>query len=147
MTSVGWIRINYGLVYIWIIKERTRVARHGATEVERIPDHAESYNIGHDKEFVFTLFFFFWWYWGLNSGPALWATLPALFCDGFFFRDRVSRTICRDWLWTAILLISASWVTRITGVDHQCPTCFYSWNNVLQQCLWAIFPLHSNFNY
>jgi hypothetical protein len=23
-------------------------------------------------------------YWGLTSGPTLWATPPALFCDGFF---------------------------------------------------------------
>jgi hypothetical protein len=58
-------------------------------------------------------------YWGLNSGPP-WATPPALFCDGIF-RDRVSWTIYPSWLWTAILLISASWVARITGVSHQCP--------------------------
>jgi hypothetical protein len=28
--------------------------------------------------------------WDLNSGPSPWATLPALFCEGFF-RDRVSN--------------------------------------------------------
>jgi hypothetical protein len=38
---------------------------------------------------------------------------------GRFFRDRVSKTICRGWLRTAILLISASWVAGITGVGHQ----------------------------
>jgi hypothetical protein len=32
-------------------------------------------------------------YWGLNSGPSPWTTLPAFFCDGFF-RNRVSETIC-----------------------------------------------------
>lgn len=31
---------------------KTRVARDGATEAEKIPDYAD---IGHDKEFVFTL--------------------------------------------------------------------------------------------
>jgi hypothetical protein len=36
------------------------------------------------------------------------------FCDRYFW-DRVSQTICLGWLWTSILLISASWVTRITG--------------------------------
>jgi hypothetical protein len=36
------------------------------------------------------------------------------FCDRYFW-DRVSQTICLGWLWTSILLISASCVTRITG--------------------------------
>jgi hypothetical protein len=31
------------------------------------------------------------------------------------YRDRVSRTISLDWLQTLILLISASWVARITA--------------------------------
>jgi hypothetical protein len=35
------------------------------------------------------------------------------------FRDRVSCTICLAWLWTMILLVSASWVAGITGVSHQ----------------------------
>jgi hypothetical protein len=34
-----------------------------------------------------------------------------------FFQDRVSKTICLGWLWTMILLISASWVARITDVS------------------------------
>jgi hypothetical protein len=29
-------------------------------------------------------------------------------------------TVCLGWLQTAILLISASWVARITSVSHQC---------------------------
>jgi hypothetical protein len=57
------------------------------------------------------------WCWSLNSGPTSWATL-ALFCNGFFW-DRVLWTICVGWLWTEILLISASWVARMTGVSHQ----------------------------
>jgi hypothetical protein len=27
-------------------------------------------------------------------------------------------TICLGWLWTSILLISTSWVARITGMSH-----------------------------
>jgi hypothetical protein len=38
-----------------------------------------------------------------------------------FFQNRVSQTVCLGWLWTVILLISASWVARITGVSHWCP--------------------------
>jgi hypothetical protein len=34
----------------------------------------------------------------------------------------VSRTICPGWLWSVILLSSASQVARITGVSHQSPT-------------------------
>jgi hypothetical protein len=37
------------------------------------------------------------------------------FGDGLFW-DRVSWTICLGWLWTKILLISASWVARVTGL-------------------------------
>jgi uncharacterized membrane protein YcfT len=39
------------------------------------------------------------------------------FC-GEFFRDRVLHTVCLGWLWTMILLISAFWVARITGMSH-----------------------------
>jgi hypothetical protein len=67
--------------------------------------------------FVCLLSIFFLWYWGLNSGPTPWATHQPFFCDGYF-QDRFSWTICLGWLWTAILLISASWVARITDVSH-----------------------------
>jgi hypothetical protein len=43
-----------------------------------------------------------------STSPFLW----------WVFRDRVSPAICLGWLWTAILLISASWVARITGLSH-----------------------------
>jgi hypothetical protein len=64
--------------------------------------------------------FCFFHCWGLNSRPTPWATPPALFCVGFFW-DRVSQTISPGWLQTSILLISASWVARITGVSHWHP--------------------------
>jgi hypothetical protein len=41
------------------------------------------------------------------------------------FQDRISWTICLGWLWTAILLISVSWVARIRGVSHQCLVIFW----------------------
>jgi hypothetical protein len=66
----------------------------------------------------FFFFFFFLQNWGLTAGPTPQATLPAHFCD-CFFQDRISWTICLIWLQTVILLISASWVTRITGISHR----------------------------
>jgi hypothetical protein len=56
-----------------------------------------------------------------------------------FLRDRVSRTVCLGWLWTVILLISASWVARIIGVSHQCPAHYWF---LLGKCCttWAIMP-------
>jgi hypothetical protein len=56
----------------------------------------------------------------LSRHSTTWATPPALFCDGCF-QDRVSWTICPGWLWSAILIISATWIARITDVSHQCP--------------------------
>jgi hypothetical protein len=38
------------------------------------------------------------------------------FCEGYFW-DRVLGTVCPGWLWTMILLISASLVARITGMS------------------------------
>jgi hypothetical protein len=66
--------------------------------------------------FYIGLYFIFLHYYGLNSGPAPWATPPALpfFCDGFF---RGSQELFDwGWLWTMILI--ASWVSRITGMSH-----------------------------
>jgi hypothetical protein len=71
------------------------------------------------------------------------------FCEGFFW-DRVSRTVCPGGLRTAILLISASWVARITGVSHQCPAgiffffTFFStrgWAQSLDLARQALLPL------
>jgi hypothetical protein len=39
----------------------------------------------------------------------------SLFCVGFF-RYRVLWNICL--LWTTIFMLSASWVARMTGVNH-----------------------------
>jgi ABC-type transport system involved in multi-copper enzyme maturation permease subunit len=49
------------------------------------------------------------------------STSPFFVMD--FYQDRVSQTICHGWLLTAILLISASWVTRIKGMTIS--ACFF----------------------
>jgi hypothetical protein len=42
------------------------------------------------------------------------------FCQGFFW-DRVLQIICLGWIWTAFLLICASYVARVTGMSHWYP--------------------------
>jgi hypothetical protein len=74
---------------------------------------------------LFLFLSFFLWYWALNSGPTPWATPPALFSLWRVFPDRVLWTICPGRLQTMILLISASWVARITTVSHWCPAEIY----------------------
>jgi hypothetical protein len=56
-----------------------------------------------------------------STNPFLW----------WVFSSWVSQTICVGWIQTSILLISASFVTRITGVSHQHPDC--SW------VVWAFY--------
>jgi hypothetical protein len=67
------------------------------------------------------IFFFFGWTWVWTQVQTTWATPPALSVKVFIFWDTLSQTICPGWLWTTILLISASWVARITGVSHWPP--------------------------
>jgi hypothetical protein len=57
----------------------------------------------------------------LSRHSTTWDTPPAFFLCVEYFRARVSWTICLGWLWTLILLISTSWVARITGVSHPMP--------------------------
>jgi hypothetical protein len=54
-----------------------------------------------------------------STSPFLW----------WVFQDRFSWTICLEWLQTVILLISASWVARITGVSHPHPASLTSLRN------------------
>jgi hypothetical protein len=87
------------------------------------------------RSFFLSLFLLQYWY--LNSEPSPWATPGALFLYRVF-RDRVSGTICLGWLWTAVLLFSASWVARITGVRHQCLSLYF----FVLMFLWSpCFPL------
>jgi hypothetical protein len=79
------------------------------------------------------------WYWTLNSGP-LPSTLPALFCDGCFW-DMVSWTVCLSWFQTVILLISASWGARITGVSHQHLAPLRIFDDFASMFFWISCPL------
>jgi hypothetical protein len=56
----------------------------------------------------------------LQSRSTIWATPPVHFAL-VILEMGVLQTICLDWPWTVILLISASQVARITGVSHWCP--------------------------
>jgi hypothetical protein len=71
------------------------------------------------SNFSFFLSFFFFQYWGLNSRYTPWATH-----DGSS-RDRISWTICLGWLQTVILLISASWVAKITDMSTAAQLIFF----------------------
>jgi hypothetical protein len=74
-------------------------------------------------------------YWGLNLGPTPWATSLALFKKGFF---KIGSHELFSQL-ALYLLISASWVARITGVSHWClaTLIFYTW--FLQPSNWVLF--------
>jgi hypothetical protein len=74
---------------------------------------------------------------GLKLGLHLEPLRQPYFCDFFFFQDRVSWTICHGWLQTSILLISASWVARITGVGHWCPARFFIFYLFFQCLEWS----------
>jgi hypothetical protein len=58
----------------------------------------------------------------LGRGSITWVTPLTLF-GIMYFQDRVLHTVCPGWLRTTILLISASWIARITGTSHQ-DLCF-----------------------
>jgi hypothetical protein len=62
-------------------------------------------------------FFFFFVVLGLELRAFTLTHSTALFLWRVFW-DRVSWTICLGWLQTTVLLISTSWVARITGVSH-----------------------------
>jgi hypothetical protein len=87
--------------------------------------HLDSYIVIFHYDFNLHFFFFFCstrvWTQGLHLEPL---HQPFLFCDSFF-QDRVLQTLCRGWLQIVILLISAFWVARITGVSHWCPECIF----------------------
>jgi hypothetical protein len=72
------------------------------------------------KSSITLLFYYLFIYFavlGLELRAYTWATPPALLLC-WVFQDRVLRTICPGWLRILILLISASWVTRIIGVSR-----------------------------
>jgi hypothetical protein len=56
------------------------------------------------------------WTQGLMSAGQALVPFHQLFLYTEYFWDRGSWTICQGWLQTAVLLIAASWLFRITGV-------------------------------
>jgi hypothetical protein len=69
-----------------------------------------------------------------------WVIMPALFCVGYFW-DRVWWIFAWGWLRTMILLISASWVARITGVSHQHSAFSIFWSFPYNE---SLFPKHKS---
>jgi hypothetical protein len=78
------------------------------------------------------------------------------FLGMFFFKIGSQGLFAWGWLWTAILLISASWVARITRVSYQCwhEFFFFGGTGVCTQCLcllrshltiWVTFPVLFSF--
>jgi hypothetical protein len=102
----------------------------------------------HSKTLYFSfysIFCFFFWYCGLKLGPTPWATPLALFCESpfGFFKIGSLELFPQAGLQTAILLISASWVARITGVSHPCladPIL----NKQMKKNEWLSAPTHSH---
>jgi hypothetical protein len=75
-------------------------------------------NFGGVGSFVFWVCLVFFFILGLElSAFTLSRSTSPIFVK-FFFKIRSHRPICPGWLQTAILLISASWVARITSVSH-----------------------------
>jgi hypothetical protein len=82
------------------------------------------------RQWVFYCCSVFSQYWGLSSVSCLkgrpstaWVTPSTLYCIGYF-QDSVLQTIFLGWHQTLILLISASWVARITGMKHHWENSF-----------------------
>jgi hypothetical protein len=72
---------------------------------------------------------------GLNLGLTPWANPPALFLWWVFSEIGSWELFTQGWLWTAILLISASPVARITGVSHRRLACYSCFLNSLKLML------------
>jgi hypothetical protein len=60
-------------------------------------------------------------------------SISIFFVLGCQSQGRVSWTICLGWPWTTILLISASWIARITGINHRhlARIFFYLWLDLI----------------
>jgi hypothetical protein len=91
------------------------------------------------------------WYWGLILGPQACLTFEPLhqsfFVLGIF--EIGSQTVCPGWAQTAILLIAASQVARITDMYHWPLACilFLRWGlaNFAQAILEFLLPSPSEY--
>jgi hypothetical protein len=109
-----------------MVKRIMRILKKiGKTQLSTVGNWLYIFKKKKTKNIIYLLsFFFFFAVPGLelrayilsqSTSPFLW----------WIFWDRVSRTIFPGWLWTTVLLISASWVAKIIGVSHWCPTLIY----------------------
>jgi hypothetical protein len=73
--------------------------------------------------FVFSFLFFFLALRLERRAYTLRHSTSPIFVMGIF-EIGSHELFAQGWLWTAILLISASWVARITGVSHRHPATF-----------------------
>jgi hypothetical protein len=102
-------------------------------------------------------------YKGWNSGPIPWASPPAHFvcvcvcvcacvCEMGCFWDGSLINYFTNCIWIVILLISAFWVARTTGLRHQhlgsiWPLRIRQWtspSSVFSGCLWLFFSTNRN---
>jgi hypothetical protein len=89
-------------------------------------------------------FLFFGWDLSLNSGLCTCKAGALLLKPHLhpfwssYFGSGVSQTICLGWPGTVILPISASQITRITGMSHLAPSLGCWWECKKLQMLWKI---------
>jgi hypothetical protein len=69
--------------------------------------------------FFFSVVFFAVLGFELRAYTLSHSTSPFLWWD--YFKIGCPELFAQDWLWTSILLISASWVARHIGVSHRLP--------------------------
>jgi hypothetical protein len=74
--------------------------------------------------FLSFFFFFFNISTGFTGEKKSTGGLQLELCVGYF-QDRVLWTLCLDWPWTSILLISASWEAKMTGLTHWRPASLF----------------------
>jgi hypothetical protein len=87
---------------------------------------------------IMSLFFLFFVVLGLEIRAfTLSHSTSPVFC-GRIYQDRVLQSICLGWLQTAILLISASSVSRIIGVSHRHPA---PWTTFKKLKAWWLTPV------
>jgi hypothetical protein len=86
--------------------------------------------------FIWSLIYLFFMVLGIEQKASnlSHSTIPFLMMG--LFQERVSRTICHWWLGTTLLLISASWLAKITGMSHWHPVGIHFLGSLV---FWALY--------
>jgi hypothetical protein len=104
--------------YLWVQVRRFECVYSYSIKLRYAFNVVSLKNKGNKKVIpLFFFFFFFFQKFWFKKGAWTLAKTPALFLWRVFW-DRILGTICPGWFQIAILLISASWVTRITGMSY-----------------------------